>query len=431
MEISLLELGWRVGLYTKRKYREHVTLNGLSRAETVKASHLLMEFWPSIGDGGFNVGNTKVESIKDPKVKLAHRCIATTISGRKESTNRVTKIDLYYLYCIYTEGVVYNIPYWLEKYLRTVKEDDEAEEEAGGEAANEGAGDERWERFDAWRGQHEALANWIYDHTVHELQYLSTPGVKPITLPMATIYTCLQAMHIVLAYPMMALLDYPCLIMEIEEQSNQGLGDLFESELEKCWKIQQKRNDSHSNLRRQARDDALRKWEAQIDQLRREEHEGIVENVLVKIDKFSFTSDFVIIDTKELNSKTIILGRPFLANIRAKINISTREVSLGIKEDRVKIKMKEQECNMVVGERLNKRPTSQAKLSHGAVNKIHWCEPVYQEHEKGYTLWASSDPHHEICDEGGIPNKKLKHYWKSTNDNDRINIEWEGLSCTN
>ncbi|GJS32985.1 RNA-directed DNA polymerase, eukaryota, reverse transcriptase zinc-binding domain protein [Tanacetum coccineum] len=159
--------------------------------------------------------------------------------------------------------------------------------------------------------------------------------------------------------------------------------------------------------------------------------QGIVENVLVKIDKFSFTSDFVIIDTKELNSKTIILGRPFLANIRAEINISTREVSLGIKEDRVKIKMKEQECNTAVGEHLNKRPTSQAELSHGAVNKTHWCEPVCQEHEKGYTLWASCDPYHEICDGGGIPDKKLKHYWKSTNDNDRINLEWEGLSCTN
>ncbi|GKC76194.1 RNA-directed DNA polymerase, eukaryota, reverse transcriptase zinc-binding domain protein, partial [Tanacetum coccineum] len=282
------------------------------------------------------------------------------------------------------------------------------------------------------------------------------------------------------------------------------------------------RNDSHSKLRRQA-DDALRKWEAQIDQLRREEHDvsecmmvhtpkndvhqketrqierisslpekpnpgsltipcsvdmfsinaiadlgasisimsesildelslsdpkhaniivemanktrcvsqGIVENFLVKIDKFSFTSDFLIIDTKELNSKTIIPGRPFLANIHAEINISTREVSLGIKEDRVKIKMKEQECNTVVGEHLNKRPTSQAELSHEAVNKTHWCEHVHQEHEKGYTLWASCDPHHEICDGGRIPNKKLKHYWKSTNDNDRINLEWEGLSCTN
>ncbi|GJY61350.1 hypothetical protein Tco_0462007 [Tanacetum coccineum] len=134
--------------------------------------------------------------------------------------------------------------------------------------------------------------------------------------------------------------------------------------------------------------------------------QGIIENVLVKIDKFSFTSDFVIIDTKGLNNKTIILGRPFLANIRAEINISTKEVSLGIKED-------------------------MDELSHGADSKTHWCEPVRQEHEKGYTLWASCDPYHEICDGGGIPDKKLKHYWKSTNDDDRISLEWEGLSCIN
>ncbi|GJV21291.1 hypothetical protein Tco_1370311, partial [Tanacetum coccineum] len=49
-----------VGLYSERKSRENATLSGLSRAETVKATRLLMEFWPSIGDGGFNVGNTKV-----------------------------------------------------------------------------------------------------------------------------------------------------------------------------------------------------------------------------------------------------------------------------------------------------------------------------------------------------------------------------------
>ncbi|GJX20650.1 hypothetical protein Tco_0223327 [Tanacetum coccineum] len=288
-EISLLELGWRVGLYTKRKYMEHVTLNGLSRAETVNASHLLMEFWPSIRDGGFNVGNTKVASIRDPKVKLAYRCIATTILGRKESTNKVTKIDLYYLYCIYTEGVVCNIPYWLEKYLRSVREKNlicggmfmtriaqsfglltnemrdaisveplphvfkkksliarglswsftigyaflPRHEQSGrmmkprkrleGKRSMRGL-----ERFDAWRGQHEALANWMYDHTVYELQYLSTPGVKPITLPMATMDTCLQAMHIVLAHPMMALLDYPCLIMKFMDEGNKLGGQIQE-----------------------------------------------------------------------------------------------------------------------------------------------------------------------------------------------------------
>ncbi|GJR99804.1 hypothetical protein Tco_0316313 [Tanacetum coccineum] len=35
-EMSLLELGWRVMLHTERRSRDNATLNGLSRAETVK-----------------------------------------------------------------------------------------------------------------------------------------------------------------------------------------------------------------------------------------------------------------------------------------------------------------------------------------------------------------------------------------------------------
>ncbi|GKB88209.1 hypothetical protein Tco_0960481 [Tanacetum coccineum] len=94
-EMSLLEFGWRIGLYTKQKSRDRATLSGL--------------------------GNTKVKSIMDPKVRLAHRCIATTISGRKESTNQVTEIDLYYLYCIYTnEGCC-----WPATWEAEVKEEDE------------------------------------------------------------------------------------------------------------------------------------------------------------------------------------------------------------------------------------------------------------------------------------------------------------------
>ncbi|GJY00256.1 hypothetical protein Tco_0357274 [Tanacetum coccineum] len=96
--------------------------------------------------------------------------------------------------------------------------------------------------------------------------------------------------------------------------------------------------------------------------------------------------------------------------------------------------MNKQECNFTtaVSEHLSERPTSQDELSYEAGNtnsKTHWCEPVRQEHEKGYTLWASCDPYHKICNGGGIPDKNLKHYWKSTNDDDRIGLEWEGLSC--
>ncbi|GJU37524.1 hypothetical protein Tco_1185878 [Tanacetum coccineum] len=45
-----------------------------------------------------------------------------TITGRKETTNRVTEIDLFYLCYIFEEGVVCNIPYWLSKYLKGVRD---------------------------------------------------------------------------------------------------------------------------------------------------------------------------------------------------------------------------------------------------------------------------------------------------------------------
>ena len=51
---------------------------------------------------------------------------------------------------------------------------------------------------------------------------------------------------------------------------------------------------------------------------------GIVEDVLVKVDKFYYLVDFVVLDTKPLangpNHVPIILGRPFLATANAIIN---------------------------------------------------------------------------------------------------------------
>ena len=51
---------------------------------------------------------------------------------------------------------------------------------------------------------------------------------------------------------------------------------------------------------------------------------GIVEDVLVKVDKFYYPVDFVLLDTKPIasgpNHVPIILGRPFLATANAIIN---------------------------------------------------------------------------------------------------------------
>ncbi|GJT43901.1 RNA-directed DNA polymerase, eukaryota, reverse transcriptase zinc-binding domain protein [Tanacetum coccineum] len=62
---------------------------------------------------------------------------------------------------------------------------------------------------------------------------------------------------------------------------------------------------------------------------------GIVETILVKIDKILFSSDFVIIDMLKTRNETMILGRPFLATIHTEIDVFNKEISLGIRNDRI------------------------------------------------------------------------------------------------
>ncbi|GKF38997.1 hypothetical protein Tco_0119058, partial [Tanacetum coccineum] len=79
----LLEFGWRVGLYSEGESRNVATLSHLRKAETVNSTHKTYSMWPSIGDGMFNVGNTKAQSIRNPRIKLAHWCITMTITATR------------------------------------------------------------------------------------------------------------------------------------------------------------------------------------------------------------------------------------------------------------------------------------------------------------------------------------------------------------
>ncbi|GJS33160.1 homeodomain-like protein [Tanacetum coccineum] len=62
---------------------------------------------------------------------------------------------------------------------------------------------------------------------------------------------------------------------------------------------------------------------------------GIVENVLVKIDKFMFSVDFMILDIVEDNKVPIILGRPVLATAHARIDVFGRKISLEVGTEKV------------------------------------------------------------------------------------------------
>ncbi|XP_060962021.1 uncharacterized protein LOC115722590 [Cannabis sativa] len=62
---------------------------------------------------------------------------------------------------------------------------------------------------------------------------------------------------------------------------------------------------------------------------------GVIENVLVKVDKFMFPADFIVLDMEEDNNVPIILGRPFLATGKALIDVQKGELKLRVQGDEV------------------------------------------------------------------------------------------------
>ncbi|GJT46557.1 DNA-directed DNA polymerase [Tanacetum coccineum] len=62
---------------------------------------------------------------------------------------------------------------------------------------------------------------------------------------------------------------------------------------------------------------------------------GIIENVLIKVDKFVLPIDFVILDMPEDSRVPIILGRPFLATARAMIDVFNKKITLKVGDDEV------------------------------------------------------------------------------------------------
>ncbi|GJR52446.1 putative reverse transcriptase domain-containing protein [Tanacetum coccineum] len=65
---------------------------------------------------------------------------------------------------------------------------------------------------------------------------------------------------------------------------------------------------------------------------------GIAENVLVRIGKFIFPIDFVILDIPEDNDVPLILGRPFLSTAHSKIDVFKRKITLRVGEEKLVFK---------------------------------------------------------------------------------------------
>ncbi|XP_052206778.1 uncharacterized protein LOC127811105 [Diospyros lotus] len=62
---------------------------------------------------------------------------------------------------------------------------------------------------------------------------------------------------------------------------------------------------------------------------------GIVEDILVKVDKFIFPADFIILDMAEDRDIPLILGRPFLATGRALIDVQKGQLMLRLNDEQI------------------------------------------------------------------------------------------------
>ncbi|GJX51835.1 ribonuclease H-like domain-containing protein [Tanacetum coccineum] len=62
---------------------------------------------------------------------------------------------------------------------------------------------------------------------------------------------------------------------------------------------------------------------------------GIAKNVLVRIGKFIFPIDFIILDIPEDDDVPLILGRPFLSTAHSKIDVFKRKITLRVGEEKL------------------------------------------------------------------------------------------------
>ncbi|GJZ65427.1 DNA-directed DNA polymerase [Tanacetum coccineum] len=74
---------------------------------------------------------------------------------------------------------------------------------------------------------------------------------------------------------------------------------------------------------------------------------GIAANVLVRIGKFIFPIDFVILDIPEDNDIPLILGRPFMSTVHVKINVYKRKVTLRVGEEKLVFKSVKHACSII------------------------------------------------------------------------------------
>ncbi|KAK5839600.1 hypothetical protein PVK06_008408 [Gossypium arboreum] len=81
---------------------------------------------------------------------------------------------------------------------------------------------------------------------------------------------------------------------------------------------------------------------------------GIIEDVLVKIEKLIFPVDFIVLDIEEDSNTPLILGRPFLETAETIIDVGTGEFTLHVGDETITLQARNSDnTSKIKGDRLN------------------------------------------------------------------------------
>lgn len=117
MECSLSKFAWRMGIYEQQETQLpafELFMRTAAREYLSGASG--PDFWSTIANGVFDSGVSQESQIRSLIHSLLHRLIGFSMNHKRHG-DKVTSLNLFFLWSIVTPGVFYNILYHLANYL--------------------------------------------------------------------------------------------------------------------------------------------------------------------------------------------------------------------------------------------------------------------------------------------------------------------------
>ncbi|GJY85866.1 homeodomain-like protein [Tanacetum coccineum] len=159
---------------------------------------------------------------------------------------------------------------------------------------------------------------------------------------------------------------------------------------------------------------------------------GIVENVLVGIDKFTFPVDFIILDILEDFKSPLILGRPFLSIAHAIINVFKAKITLRVGNDKIFFKSNKPTSNIIkrvyaLSLIKSTELDLESRVMGNALRKNRSYDPKFKDYIE---LSDLNEPlelrHNQVVDlgptieEGEVIDTPIKEMVKTRHDDDKI-----------